>query len=239
MRQQLKSVAISLAERSLLVPWLANVGAFTILASSVLSNRYQDKPREFSESVGNIGNSRSPLNDLELNFFARVAIERRPSFIIELGSYTLVRTRTLSELFPDIKVYGLDVTRDYLEPRIVNGVNIGPNTPEMISQIAAQGSGLICTRGTLCYYSEEELRDFFVLAFNHKIDLAISEPNTIGEESIQRSIPRTRATFYHPYLKLLRETGYTLPDNEGRQIQCSISEFGENGTFICAIANKQ
>lgn len=239
MRQQLKNAALGVAERSLVVPWLVNLAAFTGLAVSVLPDRYRDRPQEFRVIAGQInGDTKALTNDLELNFFVRAALEHRPTFIAELGAYALIRARNLARLFPGVPVYGLDITEDYANERVVDGVTIGPNSRDMIQKIASAnpGHGLFCTRGTLCYYAEPDLRELFQQAAAHGIDFAISEPNTVGEESLKRSMPRTRATFYHPYLRMLRDAGYTLPDNDGRQIQCCVSEFGENRTFIFARA---
>jgi hypothetical protein len=100
---------------------------------------------------------------------------------------------------------------------------------------ANKGRGLVFARGTLCYYTQEGLRELFADAFVHGADVAVSEPSTRAEGALVGSWRRTKKTFYHPYRRLLREAGFELPDGDGGSSDwVNISGFGETRNFIYA-----
>jgi len=235
-KRSLKAWVDARGRRNILVPWLINVLHNVTLNLRALPDRFSDGASDFREEAP-IGIAQSaPYNDQELNFFIRVALEQRYHFIIELGAFSLTRCRKMAEVLPGVKVYGLDIGRGFEEVRTIDGVTIGPNTPGSIARIVAtnQGRGLICTRGTLCYYAEVDLQRLITDAFERRLDLAISEPNTVCEASLIHPWRRTRLTWYQPYLHFLNDAGYQLPDNGGRQIRCCGSDLGETRTFVYA-----
>ena len=200
--------------------------------------KYSDATLAYTKTGNRIGTNpgNTFFNDAGLNFFVRLILESRYDFVIEVGAHSLERSVKLKSLFPQLKVFGLDVTTDFAERRMIENVTLMPNTLESIRVIAKEcgGKGLICSHGTLCYYSTDALRDFFGLAYELRFDLAIAEPNTVGEESLEWSLMRTYQSRYHPYLNFLRTIGFRLPDGQGRQIRDTVSKAGEARTFIFA-----
>jgi hypothetical protein len=233
--------AIRFGQRSIFINWLVNVLAYASRFVRILSNRYVDGSFNYSADLDGL-TSAAPLrfNDLEANFFIRLVLERSYSHVIEIGAYKLERAAGLARLFPSVTVHGLDITRDFTERRAIDGVRVGPNTLANIQSIAkaSVGRGLICCRGTLVYYPPEQLRELFAFTHALEYDLAISEPNTALEQYIEVSRTRTKRTWYHPFRSMLKAAGYALPDNDGQQIRCSISEYGEERTFIFALCQK-
>jgi hypothetical protein len=238
-RRRMINHVVAATEGSILLSSLFNIMVYVARFITILPNRYIDTSHDFAAERHDLVQAR-PLrfNDMEANFFIRLIIEHGYDHVIELGAYHLERAAGLARLFPSTKVYGLDITQDFAGERVIDGVTIGPNTLDHIRSIARRhgNRGLICSRGTLVYYSEDDLRALFALASRLGHDIALSEPNTPLQPYLAHSRIRTRRTFYHPFPQMLREAGFELPDNGGAQIQCAISEYGEERTFIFAQA---
>lgn len=237
MKRLLKSAVFSVGQRSVVLPWLANLAAFNVAATAYLPSRFRDGARDYGAQAGLIGSQPTAAdhNDHGLNFFSRVILEHRYDFVIELGALTLDRARALARLFPQTRIFALDITRDFTDTRTLDGVTVGPNTLTHIREIALGcRRGLIVAHGTLCCYPPDDLAALFATAHELRLDLAFSEPNTIGEESLTCSLKRTQMSWYHPYLHMLRAAGYELPDNRGKQVRDSVSKYAEERTFIFA-----
>jgi hypothetical protein len=237
-----KRLVFAAAQRNVFVAWAMNVVAYNCSAIGYLSSRYKDGTKNYTYSENQIGTDPAAAdhNDLGLNFFTRLILEHRYDFVIELGSFNLVRSKRLSKLFPNVRIHALDVTKDFSAERTIDGVIVGPNNLDHIRRIveSIDGRGLLCAHGTLCYYATDDLEQLFHAAYNLGVDVAFSEPNTIGEGSITTSLKRTQISWYHPYLNTLRSIGFFLPDGNGRQIRDCVSKYGEERTFIFARARQ-
>lgn len=232
----MKRLYFWVGERSIAIVWLLNLLIFNWRTLKKLPTRYRDKRRAYAAESQNIGTQSSAAdhNDHGLNFYTRLVVQHRYDFVIELGAYSLERSRWMAKHLP-VRVHALDVTADFRECRIIDGVHMGPNDLQQIARIALQGGrGLVCSHGTLCYYSTADLERLLVLLAKLGLDLAFSEPNSIGEGSRDRSLKRTHLSWYHPYLKMLAEAGFTLHDNNGHQIRDSWGEYAETRTFLFA-----
>jgi hypothetical protein len=233
-----KAGLFALAERSIVASYMMNAGAIMCDLLRFLPSRFRDRTlgyRYVSDKIGTMpGNA--AVNDLPLAFFKSVILDGDYSYVIEIGAYSLDRSMALKRTFPDIHIYGLDVTAEFVYPRRVHEVEVGSNTPNTIRSIAALrgGRGLVCSAGTAAYYPPSQIAGLFALTKSINADLALVEPNTVGESSITRSLRRTRVSWYHPYLHLLRQAGYTLPFNGGRQVGCAISASAETMTYLFA-----
>jgi hypothetical protein len=238
MRRKILDRIIRWTDGSFFANWLANVLVYNGRFLSILPNRYADERYDYTAESHALTKAR-PLrfNDLEGNFFIRLVLEQQYSHVIEIGAYHLERAAGIARLFPSVAVYGLDITKDFASEREINGVHIGPNTSQQIRTIAQRhGSrGLICCRGTLVYYDQLGLMDLLAVAHSVGHDIALSEPNGPLTPYLSQPRPRTYRTWYHNFPKMLAEAGYTVMDG-GSQIQCSISEYGEERTFIFAQA---
>lgn len=239
MNGHLKSAVYAAGARTFLVPWAVNLISFNASALRYLPTRRSDGTRNYTAEASQIGTQPDAAyhNDMALNFFARLIVKYRYDFVIELGSYTLDRAWELATTFPETVIHALDITEDFATERVDRGVNVGPNNLHQISNIAMHGGrGLVCATGTLCCYLPKELESLLTMIAKLKLDLAFSEPNTIGEESLDRSLKRTGKSYYHPYLKLLRELEFRLPDNKGKQTRDCVSKYAEERTFVFARA---
>src|SRR5262245_11580883 len=159
----IKTAAYRAGHHSILATWLLNVGSYVCRTAARLPTKYSDRRTAYGEASNQIGSNPSAAyhNDPALNFFARLVLERRFDFVVELGAYSLDRSRRLKKLFPKLQCFALDVTRDYAVQREIDGVTVMPNTLDNIRTIArtASGRGLICTQGTLCYYATDVLAE--------------------------------------------------------------------------------
>jgi len=245
-RSAIKRALCYICERSIFTIWLLNLSRFVSRCVKFLRSRYGDGAVNYwtvGEKLGTDAASDS-FNDHNLNFFFRVASEGRYAFIIEIGALHAIRSRRLAQLMlrqsPAIKIYALDITRDFVVERELDGVTLGPNTLSMIETIAKRHSGvgeagMICAHGTLCYYPQSDLAALFNLAFSLGLDIAFSEPNiSLIEHSRPRSWRRTRKSHYHPYIPMLLRAGYQLPDGGGQQVRDCWGLYAEERTFIFA-----
>jgi len=134
----LKQLFFFAAERSYRFVWLCNLWRFSWSSWRFLKSRRRVEAYRIVR--GRIGSGRTDTynNDHGLNFFARLILENRYAFVIELGSYTADRSIKLSKLFPQTKFYALDITDDFSSERILNGVTLGPNNLQNITVIAAR-----------------------------------------------------------------------------------------------------
>lgn len=241
-RNPFKRAVFYCCERSIVAPWMVNSLWHAAGYVGSLRDRYSDRRHDYTAQAGLIGSgSATAFSDHQANFFARLLLQGRYAFVVELGALDLARGTTLAALFPSIKVYGLDVTQDFAQPRRVGSICIGPNNRTQIADIARanagpdKGRGLLCARGTLCYYAQDQLRLLFADGFAQGFDIAVSEPSTKAATAMPRSWRRTHKTFYHPYGRMLRETGYELPDGDGGfDDWVNICGFGETRNFIFA-----
>jgi hypothetical protein len=234
----LKRLYFRLGERSIFVVWLLNLLIFNYKAIRKLPTRFSDRKRTYSAESDHIGTQPGAVdhNDLGLNFYVRLIIEYRYDFLIELGAFSRERSEWLAAHFPNLEVHALDITQDFQERRTVNGVRVGPNTPDHFRDVVSQPMrrGLVVSHGTLCYYSFVELTRLLAVMREFRLDLAFSEPNTIGEGSLDRSLRRTHLSHYHPYLAMLQKAGFELPDGKGHQIRDCWGEYAETRTFLFA-----
>lgn len=238
-KKHLKRIYFWIGERSIFAVWLLNLWRFEILAIRKLRSRYKDQRLTYSAEANHLGSQPGAAdhNDHGLNFYARLLLQYRYDFIIELGAFSLERSRWLAKHLP-VRVHGLDVTADFRERRSIEGVQVGPNNLQQIADIALQGGrGLVVSHGTLCYYPTPELAKLLLLLAKLGLDLAFSEPNTSGELSLDRSLRRTHKSYYHPYVTMLKTAGFRLPDNNGHQIRDCWGEYAETRTFIYAISS--
>jgi hypothetical protein len=237
-RNPIKTAALALGERSIVFPWLFNVVGIAGGFMKSLPDRYRDRHQDYSAESGLIGSgAANAYADHETTFIAWLLGEGRHAYVIELGALTLARGSALAARFPAIKFNCLDVTTDFAEERQIGAVTVGPNSPEQVEKImrASNGRGLVCARGTLCYYSQDRLKQLFADAFARGADIAVCEPTTRAEGALGASWRRTAQTFYHPYRRLLHEAGFELPDGDGGSADwVSISGFGETRSFIYA-----
>ncbi len=238
MRNFLKNAALRLGEKTILFPWLVNSITHSAGLLSSVGAHYRDSVPDYS-AVATIEPGDAPsFNDHELNFFIRLILEQKYDFAIELGAYTLSRSKALSFYFPDVKVYGLDVTLDFAERRVVEGVMVGPYSIGEISTIAEgnKGRGLICARGTLMYYALGEVGRLFDLAFSKHLDIAICEPRSVRDYGFRGSWRRSKISYYHSYVELLRAQSYLLPDMDtGRAQARNLSGMAETWSHIFAV----
>jgi hypothetical protein len=234
----MKAALFALAERSILASYAMNAGSIAYDLLRFMPSRFGDKRLDYRMVAGQIGTQpgNAAPNDLPLAFFKSVILDGDYSYVIEIGAYSLDRSMALKRAFPKLPVYGLDVTEDFVHPRIVSDVDVGSNNATTIRSIAALrgGRGLVCAAGTLAYYKPAAVAELFALTRSIDADLALVEPNTVGESSITKSLRRTRQSWYHPYLHLLPKAGYTLPFNGGRQVGCAVSVYAETMTYIFA-----
>ena len=151
-RNLAKRLAIYIAERTLIGPWLFHViWSFSHFFVG-LRDRYGDGRVDYRVESGQIDTGPGVgISDHETNFFIRALVERRNDYVVELGALSLERSHKLAALFPTTKIYALDVTRDFALERTIGAITVGPNTPAQIAHIAASntGRGLMCVRGTL------------------------------------------------------------------------------------------
>jgi hypothetical protein len=240
MKSALKTLLVRGGSRSIFVPWAVNVSAAAVASIAKFRTKYSDKNLTYQSFGSKVGTnpSNEHFNDPGLNFFIRLLLEHRYGYLIEIGALSLERSTRVKKLFPDLSVYALDVTQEFRERHIVSGVTLMYNSTDNILAISreAHGRGIICSHGTLAYYANKDLYQLLTTAFEISLDLAIAEPNTIGEESLGGSLKRTHRSWYHPYLPMLRSIGYVLPDGNGQQIRDCWSTAGETRTFIFARA---
>lgn len=231
-----KRMAFALGERNRLVPWAMNLIRFNARAVGWLPSRFSDERRSYTAEAGHIGSMPDATyhNDLSLNFFARVLLEHRYEFVIELGAFSLERSKWLAAHFPSVEVHALDITQDFQNLREIDGVHIGPNSLAHIRKIASGRRGIVVATGTLCCYTHEALTELLATLKELRLDLAFNEPNTSGEGSLTRSLRRTSQSYYHPYIAMLRQAGFTLPDGNGHQIRDCWGEYAEQRTFLFA-----
>jgi hypothetical protein len=219
--------------------WLSNMAAHTADAIRHFPGHFKDRSLEYASAEGIVGTlpRHANVNDTALNFFARAILEHNYDFVIEIGAYSLDRTKKLASLFPNKKFFALDIGPDYITKQVIGNVTLLPNDLATISSLAKKydGRGLICSHGTLSYYCPALAEDLISVGAQSGLDIALVEPNAIGENSRACSMQRSRKSWYHPYLLLLRSNGYVMPDANGHQIGTSFSAFGEWYTYILAM----
>jgi len=234
----LKQLFFFAAERSYRFVWLCNLWRFSWSSWRFLKSRRRVEAYRIVR--GRIGSGRTDTynNDHGLNFFARLILENRYAFVIELGSYTADRSIKLSKLFPQTKFYALILPTISPSERILNGVTLGPNNLQNITVIAARHPStraLVCAHGTLAYYAQPDLAALFKTAAELNLDVAFSEPNiSLAEQSRPRSFARSNGSSYHPYISMLLQAGYELPDSGGQQVRDCWGRYAEERTFIYA-----
>src|SRR5262249_36016736 len=163
---------------SILVPWLVNLAMFNFRAFGWLPSRFHDRRRAYSAESGHIGSQPDAThhNDLSLNFYIPLIVQNRYDFLIELGAFSLDRSRFLASHFPDLRVHALDITQDFQSRRVEDGVHVGPNNLTYIREIAAKNRrGIVVASGTLSYYSFDDLAALFSTLRELKLDLAFNE----------------------------------------------------------------
>lgn len=203
----------SLCERTLFFPWAVNVGFHGIQIAGSIKERFS-APR--FDTSGWLNPTVSSLNDHEVNFFARLILERKYDFAIELGAYDLARSKKLKALFPALNVFAVDITEDFQDSKIVDGVSTGPYNISQIEAIAlqSQGRGLVCSNGTLTYYGADELVSLLKASFRLGLDIALVEPCCIRDFPMKKPWSRSAQTVYHRYADLLSDAGYDLSMND-------------------------
>lgn len=219
--------------------WLSNMAAHTAEAIRHFPGHFKDRSLEYASAEGIVDTlpGHANVNDTALNFFARAILERDYDFVIEIGAYSLDRTQKLASLFPKKRFFALDIGPDYITEQVIANVTLLPNDLATISSLAkkCEGRGLLCSHGTLSYYCPPRAEDLISVSAKCDLDIALVEPNAVGENSRSCSLQRSRKSWYHPYLMLLRSNGYVMPDANGHQIGTSFSAFGEWYTYILAV----
>jgi hypothetical protein len=232
----LKQLFFFAAERSYRFVWGANLSRFCWSSWRFLKSRRRMEAYPSVRGRLGAGAADTYSNDHGLNFFTRLILEKRYVFVIELGSFTADRSIKLSKLFPQTKFYALDITDDFSSERMLDGVTLGPNNLQNIAAIAARHPstrGLICAHGTLAYYAQQDLAALFKTAAALGFDIAFSEPNvSLAEQSRPRSFARSNGSSYHPYISMLLQAGYELPDGGGQQVRDCWGRYAEERTFI-------
>ena len=238
-----KRVLFSIGQRSIFIPWLFNYARFAIGGIRWLLPKFSDEGVCYP-AMSAIGDRRygaiDAVNDAALNFYFRVAMSGDYTHIMELGALSAIRILELHRLTKTFrsmtKIYALDVTKDYAIERDIGGVIAAPNNLAMLRDISSRhlGKGLICATGTLCCYPQQKLADLFRVAASIDCDIALVEPNFSAWEGHDRaSLKRSKISFYHPYVPMLKSAGYDLQDG-GLQIPRTWNEAAEERTFIYA-----
>lgn len=235
--------AARLGARSILATWGFNLARYVSICLRALPSCYTDARVDYRDfrALGNAAfGAASAGNDQALNFYLRAAIEQDYGFVAELGALNGLRAQQLAALLRSCgrtaPVYGLDITADYQAEHEWRGIMLAPNADTTLAQLAARhGRGLICSNGTLTYYGRAQLAELFALARRLRCDLALCEPNLSVMENRQGpSLCRTRSSLYHLYRALLREAGFTMPDDDGRQIPRTFGQYAEERAYIIA-----
>ena len=152
----------------------------------------------------------SPIDDLAVALFARTLIEGGHKSVIEIGTYTGERILALKRLFPDIDAVGLDILTNFKTPQEKDGVLFQFFSDEAFAQEFE--TPIVLSRGTLSYFTPEELERFFDTLTAHRLAIAFFEPGPFFhiEKSTVRYKKKNRTAYYHPYDNMLEERGYTL-----------------------------
>jgi hypothetical protein len=145
------------------------------------------------------------IHDPALNLYLRATLEFRYRSVVEIGAYDGARILTFKRLVPSVEAWGVDILPTYQTPSERDGVRFHRFEPAFFTQVATPA--LVCSRGTLCYFSASELADFFHLLAGRGIDIALYEP--VAYRNVQHSLQRSPTSFYHPYDHLLRQAGLT------------------------------
>lgn len=235
----MKPLALMLAEKSVFISVLMNAAAIVADIAYFLPAHFRRKKHDYAFQHGKIGTQpgNGALNDLPLSYFTHALLSNKYSFIIEIGAYTADRTLALKANFPHVDVIAMDVTADYAKISNTRGIELRPFSLDEIEKVARskEGHGAIFSHGTICYMSQPEVCALFAQAYRLGLDIALVEPNTVGEGTITRSLPRARdGSWFHPYITMLKEAGYRLPINGGRQVGNCVSLFSEQVTYIFA-----
>jgi hypothetical protein len=238
MKSNVKGLIFALGRHSILLVWLLNFVYYLRWTLWFLPKRYRKWNFRYEDASGALGVSPTMQNSNEqsTNFFARLILQSKYAYAIELGSYSADRSIALARLFPAVKIYALDITRDFLEERVFQGVTLAPSSLSKIGSIAKSetGRGLLFANHVYTCVPYEDVLAIFKTALDLGLDLAIAEPNSVGEGTMPHPLRRTRNTWYHPYLPTLRSLGYRMPDNNGNQVSDSFVEFGDRRTYIFA-----
>lgn len=209
----LKNFIYLRCERGLFLPWALNAGFHCIQIASSVKERFS-VPR--FDTSGWHNPTVSSFNDHEVNFFARLLLERKYDFVIEIGAYDLARSKKLKALFPSLNIFALDITPDFKEPKIIDGISIAPYNIAQIKTIASshERHGLMCSSGTLTFFESHELRSILTTAFSAELDIALVEPCCIRDFPIKWPWKRSSQTVYHNYIGALSSAGYDVSMND-------------------------
>lgn len=207
--------------RKLIINSLINLAGRRVIFSTILNrlwciywtlkfkNVYADKALSYDGFEIDLNRKPKRLNDDATNYMTRVLLEREYSRIVEIGAYDLQRAFHYKRLFPNLEVVALDkisgfdagkvkgtedIQTDLFSPEWFK-TNIGPKT-------------LVTACGTLSYFKSDELKKFFQVLKDNGYDLALVELGShfAKEKSLRRSV----ISYYHPYVKLLADSGFSV-----------------------------
>ena len=154
---------------------------------------------EFTEKV--------ELNDLATGFWLRCILEKKYERVIEIGTRSGKRVRSLKKICKNIEFYGLDIQENFKKKFEVENVKFEHNNFDFFKY--NKKKTLVISRGCLSYYSPEDLNSFFLKLFKEKMDVAFLEPVCFGEKnSISRFEPDK--SYYHPYELILKDIGFSI-----------------------------
>lgn len=222
MKTQLRKLFWRLGEKTIFVPWAANLIYFLVRVLKRFPLRYREHGTGYDTVGSRWGTHPGLYGDRSANFFIRAVLESRPRYLIELGAFDGWRSMTLARLFPALKVYALDINPDFSERKqITDNLVIAPNTLATIQSISKENDGLpglLCSTGTLCYYSTADLVAVLTVARKSGMTLALDEPNvSITETTRTTPMRRMSSSWYHPWAFLLRNAGFTVHDDNAMQ----------------------
>jgi hypothetical protein len=237
MKSTVKRIFWAICQRSILATWFINLARYNLSALRALPHRFSDHRWDYAEFGSRWAVVAGFRNDRAANFFITAALEKPYDFIIEVGALDGWRCQKLARLFPNAKVYGLDINVDYTGD-VTRSDNLTTAHDDLATLVRLMAqhrgqSGLLCSTGTLTYYDIARVRELFTTLAAFGVDLAIDEPNAaITEQSRTVSFKRTMKSFYHPYIALMHEAGYVIPDRDGQQIDHTWGMHAEERTTL-------
>ncbi len=154
------------------------------------------------------------LNDIATGFWLRCILEKKYERVIEIGTLSGKRVRTLKRICKDVDFYGLDVQNIFKNQFELDGVKFSHNKLDFFKNNGKKT--LVLSRGCLSYYTPEKLGIFFKKLFDEKMDIAFLEPICFGEKNSTIRFEPDKS-FYHPYEFVLENIGFSFSKDLFRQ----------------------
>lgn len=147
------------------------------------------------------------INDIATSFWLRCILEQKYERVIEVGTRSGKRIRTLKKFCKDVEFYGVDIQENFNKDFSREEVKFTYNDLSFFKR--NKKKTLIVSRGCLSYYTPSDLAKFLAKLYKEKLDLAFLEPTCFGEEkSIYRYAPDK--SYYHPYESILKNIGFRI-----------------------------